>query len=37
MIDYCESCGSDDLDHFMNGESHCNECGRVHCEEDEDA
>lgn len=35
IIDYCPACGSDDLDEYMNGEAHCNECGHVYNEEEE--
>ena len=29
MQDYCEACGSDDLDEYMNGDVICNSCGHV--------
>lgn len=35
MLDYCPDCGSDDVDSFMNGETHCNSCGHVHDDEEE--
>ncbi|WBF79347.1 hypothetical protein IACHDJAJ_00137 [Aeromonas phage vB_AdhS_TS3] len=35
MPDYCPMCGSEELDHFMNGDTYCQECGYTHNEDDE--
>lgn len=35
MIDYCPMCESEELDHFMNGETYCQECGHTHNDEEE--
>ena len=35
MIDYCPMCESEELDHFMSGETYCQECGHTHSEEEE--
>lgn len=29
LADYCEMCGSDDLEEFFNGDVICLECGHV--------
>lgn len=36
MQDYCEACGSDNLDHFLNGDVQCNECGYIQGEDEEE-
>ena len=36
MLDYCPSCGSDDIESYMNGDNHCADCGAYWIDEDED-
>ncbi|AZV01945.1 hypothetical protein [Aeromonas phage Akh-2] len=36
MLDYCPMCGSEELDHFMNGDTYCQECGYTHNEDDDE-
>lgn len=36
MPDYCPMCGSEELEHYMNGETYCLNCGHTHGEEDEE-
>lgn len=36
MLDYCPMCGSEELEHYMNGETYCLGCGHTHNEEDEE-
>lgn len=36
MHDYCHMCGSEELGHFMNGDTYCQECGYTHNEDDEE-